>query len=199
MKTIEVGYDPYVWAEVPLSFPCGEYGSQEQWAAAIGEAYTDGQDDAARTRPLLEQIAGVLPTGERPGLFEVLWYRPNPDVEPLLINVYVVPGAPYAEDSLSELAGAYAAEPIRPPVVDTLESAAFGSVARVVSVFRDDRHERLVMQLAVVGRSDEVVIKLEGFTSDLGHGTLASDDLVALMESIAVRDLDGPGLPGQGG
>lgn len=190
MKTIEIAQDPDIWARVPQEFPAGPYATQADWAVGLAEAYSDGRENAEEVRAGLLAIASALPIGPRLGLFDVLWYCPEAGQYPLLVNVYVAPGEGLEGVTLTELAGAYEPEPARPPIVDTLDSGVFGSVARVLSFTKDEQRDRLLMHLSAVGRYEDVLVRIDAYTSDLGRGTAAADDFTALLETF--RFSEGP-------
>jgi len=191
VKTITIDQDPEVWAEVPLEYPVGPYATQADWARGLAEAYSVGRDDADEVEAGLFAIASALPVAPRLGLFELLWHRPAIGTMPLLVNVYVAPGDGLEDVSLTELAGAYESEPARPPIVDTLESDVFGSVARVLSFTKDEQRDRLLMHLSAVGRYEDILVRIDGYTNDLGRGTAAADDFTALLETFRFGDAPG--------
>jgi hypothetical protein len=193
MKTIELTFDDARWAEVPLEFPAGPYATQDEWATAVASEYSQGATDPSAARTALERVAKVLPTSPRPALFKMLWYQADPFRLPLLVDMYVVPDALSQGLTLAELAGAFDDGLVRPPVVDNLESAAFGTIARVIGVSKDGERDRLVMRLCAAGRLNELVIMLDMRTSELDYGTLALEDFTALMEGVTVTDQDEPG------
>ncbi|MEO7017854.1 MAG: hypothetical protein ABI130_16740 [Leifsonia sp.] len=192
MKTITITQDPDVWAEVPMEYPVGPYATQTDWALGLADAYSVGRADPEAVKAGLFAIASALPVGPRLGLFEVLWYRPAAERMPLLVNVYVAPGKEFEGVALTELAGAYEPEPARPPIVDTLESGVFSSAARVLSFTKDERRDRLLMHLSAVGRYEDVLVRIDAYTNELGHGTAAVDDFTALLETFSFGDAPDP-------
>jgi hypothetical protein len=166
----------------------GPYATQAEWARGLAEAYSVGRDDADEVEAGLFAIASALPVAPRLGLFELFWHRPAIGTMPLLVNVYVAPGDGLEDVSLTELAGAYESEPARPPIVDTLESGVFGSVARVLSFTKDEQRDRLLMHLSAVGRYEDILVRIDGYTNDLGRGTAAADDFTALLETFRFGD-----------
>lgn len=195
MKTLEIKPNPYLWAEIPLRFPCGEFSTQGDWAVALGSAYTIDLDDAdvdvddVRTR--LTDIARALPVAARPGLFKLFWLAPDPDKQPLLLNVNAVMDTGNDPTPLQELAGAYESDAARPPIVDQLETEQFGTVSRVLTYVKDDERKRLTMRISIVGFSDGVLVRLDAFTADLSYGILAVDPITEFMATIRVEDVVG--------
>jgi hypothetical protein len=190
VKTLELSFDPDIWAQVPLEYPAGQYATQGDWATAVAAAYAEGAPDEAAARTAIEAVARALPIGTRPGLFMVLWHLVDPFRPPLLVNVHLVPDEVSGGASLTEIAGGYSRGLVRPPVVDTVESTAFGTVARVVSVSRGEQAESLIMRLSIAGRRDGLVVMLDARTTRLDHGALVLDDFTALMDRISIGDVD---------
>lgn len=193
MKTIELAFDDARWADVPLEFPAGPYATQDEWAAAVAEEYSEGADDPVAARTALEQVARLLPASPALGLYRTLWYQADPLRVPLVAEFYVAPEEAAGGLPLDELAGAFDAGLVRPPIVDTLDSARFGSIARVISVTQDPGHNRLVMRLCAAGRLDGLVILIDARTTELDYGALALDDFTALMEGVSVVDTQDSG------
>jgi len=190
VKTIELTADPYVWADIPLAFPCGPFEVQADWASALGEAYSEGKADASAVRDRLTEIARALPVEPRLGLIKLLWLAPDPDKQPLLVNVNLMSQVGLESIPLQELAGAYEPDPVRPPVVDRLDSPAFGSIARVLSYVRSAERGNLVMQISLVGKRDGLLVRLDAFTSDLAYGVLAVDPITELMNTITLVEIE---------
>lgn len=190
MIQVEQHFDTHRWAGVPIEFPHTDFETQEQWAAATAAAFAEGMPDPEATRAAIERVALVLPMGYRPGLARKLWYLVDPFRFPLIANIYVIPDSIIGDQDLSTLAGAYTPHSIRPPVVDVLESAVFGTVTRVVSVSRAEDSAReahkqaLVMRLSIAGRAHGFTVVMDANTSELDYASLALDDFTALMEAV---------------
>lgn len=122
----------------------------------------------------------------------MFWYMSDPFKMPLIAKVYLGPGVLLEQQSLSELGGAYDADAVRPPIVDELGSEAFGQVTRVVRYTKDESSGRLIMHVSFIGQKAGFVVMIDAATPDLDYGTLAIDDLAALMESCVFGD-DGTG------
>lgn len=190
MKTVELKTDPNVWAQIPLVFPCGPFETQGDWAAAFGEAYSENQPNARNVRARLTEMAAALPLEIRPGLFKRLWMLPDPNSRPFIVFVSGMPQDGLEEVPIQDLAGAYDSDPVRPPVVDQLDSPVFGKFARVISYAKDHEADRLVMTITLVGRLDGMLVRLDAFTPDLAGGVLAVDAITELMELVSIGDTE---------
>lgn len=191
MKTVELQSDPNVWAQVPLEFPCGPFVTQADWAVAFGNAYSENRSNANEIRTRLTQMAAALPIEARPGLFKQLWMSPDPETRPLFVYVCGMPEEGMEDVPIQDLAGAYASEPVRPPIVDQIDSPVFGKVARVLSYVKDPELERLVMGITLVGRLDGMLVRLDAFTPDLAGGVLAVDAITELMDVVSIAETEG--------
>lgn len=191
MKTLDLDYDDMLWVLVPLEFPFGPFADQEAWADAVAEAFSEGTTEPALIQDSLQRCGRAILVEPQQGLHRALWYMSDPFRVPLIARVYVAPDGDDGQ-SLVELAGAYDSSSVRPPVVDELESEVFGTVARVVSFSKDEQNDRLVMRVTFAGRHDGAMVIIDAITWELEYGTLAIDDMAALMDSCVFGD-DGSG------
>jgi hypothetical protein len=190
VKTVELKSDPNLWAQIPLTFPCGPFETQADWAAAFGDAYSENQPNARDVRARLTEMAAALPIEIRPGLFKRLWLLPDPNNRPLIVYVSGMPEAGLQDVPIQDLAGAYDSEAVRPPIVDQFDSSVFGKFARVISYAKNSETDRLVMSITLVGRLDGMLVRLDAFTPDLAGGVLAVDAITDLMELVSIADTE---------
>lgn len=194
MSDLALQTDPKLWAQFPQEYPVGPYADQAQWAAALAHAYVRvppvfGRAQRER-RDRLFQLASVLPVLDRPGLYRTLWYSPSPDKVPLLVFVYSIDSTPYANDSLTDLADADVHDPsaVSPPVLDMIESKLFGQAARIVLTGRDQSSPQPRLQMTLVARYEQVLLRVDGFTADIEYGMSALEAFTGLLDAFEVVD-----------